>query len=157
MPAGFTHSLSERLNSISPLKVKEAEPGDQLMTGQVLVAPGGFHMILDEGERIVLNQKPSVHGVRPAVDVTLTSLIQRLGKNIVAVILTGMGSDGTHGASLLHSDGGYVIAEHESTCVVWGMPRSVVEAGVASAVLPRHQIASAVEHRVQKMMSRQGC
>ena len=153
MPAGFTRSLSERLNSISPLNVKEAEPGDQLMVGQVLVAPGGFHMTLDEEERIALNQKAAVHGVRPAVDVTLTSLVQHFGKNVIAVILTGMGSDGTHGASLLHSDGGYVIAEHESTCVVWGMPRSVVEAGAASAVLPRPQIASAIEHAIRKTMN----
>jgi len=152
MPSGFTRSLSERLNSISPLNVKEAEVGDQLMVGQVLVAPGGFHMTLDREERIALNQKPAVHGVRPAVDVTLASLVQHFGRNVIAVILTGMGTDGTHGASLLHSDGGYVIAEHESTCVVWGMPRSVVEAGVASAVLPRPQIAGAIEHAIRKMM-----
>jgi two-component system chemotaxis response regulator CheB len=153
MPAGFTRSLSERLNSISALRVKEAEPGDPLMVGQILIAPGGFHMMLDEEERIILNQKAAVHGVRPAVDVTLTSLVQRFGRNIIAVILTGMGSDGTHGASLLHSDGGYVIAEHESTCVVWGMPRSVVEAGAANAILPRHQIAGAIERMTQKMTS----
>ena len=152
MPSGFTRSLSERLNSISPLNVKEAEVGDQLMVGQVLVAPGGFHMTLDGEERIALNQKPAVHGVRPAVDVTLTSLVQHFGRNVIAVILTGMGTDGNHGASLLHSDGGYVIAEHESTCVVWGMPRSVVEAGAASAVLPRPQIAGAVEQAIRKMM-----
>jgi two-component system chemotaxis response regulator CheB len=149
MPAGFTRSLSERLNAISPLKVKEAEPGDRLMIGQVLIAPGGFHMTLDENERIALNQKPTVHGVRPAVDVTLTSLIQRFGKSIIAVILTGMGSDGTNAASLLHSEGGYVIAEHESTCVVWGMPRSVVEAGAANAILPRPQIARAIERAIR--------
>lgn len=153
MPAGFTRSLSERLNSISPLKVKEAEPGETLMVGQILVAPGGFHMTLDEEERVALNQKAAVHGVRPAVDVTLTSLIQRFGRNVIAVILTGMGSDGMNGASLLHSDGGYVIAEHESTCVVWGMPRSVVEAGAASVVLPRHQIPAAIERISQKMIS----
>jgi two-component system chemotaxis response regulator CheB len=152
MPAGFTHSLSERLNSLSNLIVKEAEPGDSLMVGQVLVAPGGFHMTVDDNERIALNQKPPVHGVRPAVDVTLTSLVQRFNHNVIAVILTGMGSDGTHGASLLHSDGGYVIAEHESTCVVWGMPRSVVEAGAADAVIPRSQIAAAIESSIQKMV-----
>jgi two-component system, chemotaxis family, protein-glutamate methylesterase/glutaminase len=152
MPAGFTRSLSERLNSISHLLVKEAEPGDPLMAGQVLVAPGGFHMVINDSERVVLNQKPPVHGVRPAVDVTLTSIIQQFNNNVVAVILTGMGSDGTHGASLLHSDGGYVIAEHESTCVVWGMPRSVVEAGAANIVLPRHQIATAIENSVLKIM-----
>jgi len=151
MPAGFTRSLSERLNSLSPLSVKEAEPGDVLLTGQVLLAPGGFHLTLDENDRVTLNQKPAVHGVRPAVDVTLNSLIQHYGKHIIAVILTGMGTDGTHGASLLHSSGGYVIAEDESTCVVWGMPRSVVEAGAADAVLPRPKIARAIERAIQDM------
>jgi two-component system chemotaxis response regulator CheB len=88
------------------------------------------------------------------VDVTLLSLIQRFGKNIIAVIMTGMGSDGTHGASVLHSDGGYVIAEHESTCVVWGMPRSVAEAGAADVVLPRPQIATAIEQAIRRLVSR---
>ena len=151
MPAGFTRSLSERLNSLSPLKVKEAEPGDTLMMGQVLVAPGGFHMLFDENERVTLNQKPAVHGVRPAVDVTLNSLNKHFGKNMIGVILTGMGSDGSLGMSILHSAGGYVIAEHESTCVVWGMPRSVVEAGSASIVLPRPKIAKGIESAIYEM------
>jgi two-component system, chemotaxis family, protein-glutamate methylesterase/glutaminase len=151
MPAGFTRSLSERLNSISPLRVKEAEPGDQLMVGQVLVAPGGFHMTLDENERVALNQKPTVHGVRPAVDVTFNSLNKHFGRNMIGVILTGMGSDGAISTSILHSAGGYVIAEHESTCVVWGMPRSVIEAGAASIVLPRPKIAKAIESAIREM------
>lgn len=152
MPSGFTRSLAERLNNISPLKVKEAEPGDELLVGQILLAPGGFHMILDENDRIALNQKPTVHGVRPSVDVTLNSLTQRFGKNVIAVILTGMGSDGTLGSSILHGAGGHVIAEHEKTCVVWGMPRSVVEAGAATEVLPRHQIAAAIQSAIQSKM-----
>jgi two-component system chemotaxis response regulator CheB len=151
MPAGFTRSLSERLNAISTLKVKEAEPGDKLLVGQVLLAPGGFHMVLDEKEKVVLNQNPTVHGVRPAVDVTLNSLTRQLGGHVIGVILTGMGSDGALGMSILHDSGGYVIAEHESTCVVWGMPRSVVEAGAASIVLPRPQIARAIESAVREM------
>jgi len=151
MPAGFTRSLSERLNSISALRVKEAEPGDALMVGQVLLAPGGFHMTLDEDQRVTLNQKPAVHGVRPAVDVTLNSLNKHFGQNLIGVILTGMGSDGTLGMSILHSAGGYVIAEDESTCVVWGMPRSVVEAGAADIILPRPQIARAIEDAVRQI------
>ena len=91
------------------------------------------------------NQKPAMHGVRPAVDVTLNSLNKHFGKNMIGVILTGMGSDGTLGMSILHSAGGYVIAEDESTCVVWGMPRSVVEAGAADAILPRPKIAKGIE------------
>lgn len=148
MPAGFTRSLADRLNSVSQLRVKEAEPGDQLAVGQVLLAPGGFHMTLEDGDVFSLNQKPTVHGVRPAVDVTLISIAQKFGKRVVAAILTGMGSDGTHAASLVHSMGGYVIAEHESTAVVWGMPRSVVEAGAADSVVPLPEVASAIERAV---------
>ncbi len=148
MPAGFTHSLAERLNSTSALRVKEAEPGDSLQIGQVLLAPGGFHMIFDTNEKVALNQNPPVHGVRPAVDVTLTSLVQRFGKLVTAVILTGMGSDGTNGCVLLHSLGGTVISEDESTCVVWGMPRSVTEAGAASQITPLPEVAAAIAQAV---------
>ena len=150
MPAGFTHSLAERLDSLSKLKVKEAQPGDLLLAGQALLAPGGFHMLFDENLQVTLNQNPTVHGVRPAVDVTLISLIQRFGRSVIAVILTGMGSDGTNGAALLHSMGGRVIAEHESTSVVWGMPRSVVEAGAADFILPLPEVAARIEQLVQE-------
>jgi len=156
MPAGFTRSLAERLNLISKIKVKEGEPGDQPMVGQALLAPGGFHMVLDENDKFTLNQKPAVHGVRPSVDVTLLSLVQRYGKSVISVILTGMGSDGTNGATLVHSMGGHVIAEHESTCVVWGMPRSVYEAGASDEILPLPEIAGAIERAVKAHNQMQG-
>ena len=149
MPAGFTHSLAERLNSVSKLKVKEAEPGDRLMIGQVLIAPGGFHMTFDDNEQVALNQNPPVHGVRPAVDVTMISLVQRYGKLVIGAILTGMGNDGTTGAELLHSMGGRVLAEHESSCVVYGMPRSVVEAGAATEIAPLGEMPTAIERAVK--------
>ncbi|MEN4010534.1 MAG: chemotaxis response regulator protein-glutamate methylesterase [Chloroflexota bacterium] len=150
MPAGFTHSLAERLNTTSRLKVREAQPGDRLMVGQVLIAPGGFHLLLDDNNRVTLNQNNPVHGVRPSIDVTLTSLVQRYGRRVIAVILTGMGSDGTNGCALLNSLGGTVIAEHESTCVVWGMPRSVVEKKAASVVAPLPEVATAIELAVHQ-------
>lgn len=150
MPAGFTHSLAERLNSISHLAVKEASPGDTLATGQALLAPGGFHMIFDKNAVVELNQKPQVHGVRPAVDVTLMSIVQLCKQSTVAVILTGMGKDGTNGAMLLHSIGGHVIAEDEKSCVVWGMPRSVVEAGAADQVLSLSEIPPAITKVVKE-------
>ncbi len=150
MPAGFTHSLAERLNATSRLKVREAQPGDRLMVGQALVAPGGFHMLLDENDQVTLNQNSPVHGVRPSIDVTLTALVQRYGKRVISVILTGMGSDGTNGSVLLNSLGGTVIAEHESTCVVWGMPRSVVEKHAASVVVPLPDVAAAIEQAVRQ-------
>jgi two-component system chemotaxis response regulator CheB len=144
MPAGFTRSLAERLNASSALLVKEAEPGDGLEIGKVLLAPGGFHTTFDERGQVALNQSPAVHGVRPAVDVTLASLVQRFNRAVIAVILTGMGNDGANGCALLHAQGGRVIAEDESSCVVWGMPRSVVEAGAADSVLPLPEIAAAI-------------
>ncbi|GAB4473544.1 MAG: chemotaxis response regulator protein-glutamate methylesterase [Anaerolineales bacterium] len=149
MPVGFTRSLAERLNSLSELAVKEAEPGDRLEVGKALVAPGGFHMVLDHEGKVNLNQNPTVHGVRPSVDVTLLSVAQHFGKATVAVVLTGMGKDGANGSVLTHSLGGKVIAEDESSCVVWGMPRSVVEAGAADEVVPLQEIPDAIARAVQ--------
>jgi two-component system chemotaxis response regulator CheB len=145
MPVGFTRSLAERLDSLSQLKVKEAEPGDRLEVGRALVAPGGFHMILDANGEISLNQNPPVHAVRPAIDVTMTSVVQKYGRATVGVILTGMGNDGTTGCTLIHSAGGKVISEAESSCVVYGMPRSVYEAGVVDVVAPLTDVAAAIE------------
>lgn len=144
MPVGFTHSLAERLDAISNLKIKEAEPGDQLEVGKALLAPGGFHMVLDENKKIALNQNPTVHGVRPAIDVTMFSVVQHFGNSVVSVILTGMGVDGTSGSTLIKSAGGHVFAEAESSCVVYGMPRSVVESGSADQILPIHELAPAI-------------
>jgi two-component system chemotaxis response regulator CheB len=145
MPAGFTRSLAERLDHLSSLPVKEADPGDFLETGRCLLAPGGFHMLVNKAGQISLNQNPAVHGVRPAVDATLASVAQYFGARTIGVILTGMGRDGTNGAMLIHSAGGRVIAEDESTCVVWGMPRCALEAGVTDLVAPIHDIAGAIE------------
>jgi two-component system chemotaxis response regulator CheB len=150
MPVGFTRSLAERLDGLSAIKVKEAAAGDHLMVGQALLAPGGYHMVVDGSGQIALNQNQPVHGVRPAVDVTLNSVVQRYGKSMVSVILTGMGNDGTNGCVLAHQAGGKVIAEAESSCVVWGMPRSVVEAGAADVVVPLNEVAGAIERALRE-------
>ncbi len=152
MPVGFTRTLAERLNTQSALVVKEAQEGDCLEIGKALLAPGGYHMIFSEKGSVTLNQNPTVHGVRPAVDVTLVSLVQRFGRDVTTAILTGMGNDGTNGATLLHSIGGRVIVEHESTCVVYGMPRSVVEAGAADEIVPLGDVAGALYQQVKKMI-----
>ena len=106
-------------------------------------------MTFDDNEQVALNQNPPVHGVRPAVDVTMISLVQRYGKLVIGAILTGMGNDGTTGAELLHSMGGRVLAEHESSCVVYGMPRSVVEAGAATEIAPLGEMPTAIERAVK--------
>ncbi|MBI9044893.1 MAG: chemotaxis response regulator protein-glutamate methylesterase [Anaerolineaceae bacterium] len=149
MPAGFTRSLSERLDNNSSLLVKEGEPGESLEVGKCLVAPGGFHMVFDNNGKISLNQNPPVHGVRPSVDVTMLSLAQLYGDRTIGVILTGMGSDGSSGAALVHSMGGHVIAEAEESCVVWGMPRSVVAVVAASEVVPLDKISEAIIKAVE--------
>ncbi|BCY17965.1 MAG: chemotaxis response regulator protein-glutamate methylesterase [Chloroflexi bacterium] len=150
MPAGFTRSLSERLNTTSELLVKEAAPDDRLEVGKILLAPGGFHTVFDENEKVTLNQNPTVHGVRPAVDVTLLSLAKIYGNRVVAAILTGMGSDGTNAAMLVHNSGGWVISEAEETCVVYGMPRSVFEAGASNEVVPLEKVADAIRAAVER-------
>jgi two-component system chemotaxis response regulator CheB len=144
MPPAFTKSLSDRLNELSPLSVKEAQEGDQIMEGRVLVAPGGFHMSVEHGYKGSLNREPPILGLRPAADIMLASVARLYGKNTICVVLTGMGSDGTKGATLIKSAGGRVIAQNEATCVVYGMPRSVVEAGAADHVLPLNDIAGQV-------------
>ncbi len=144
MPVGFTAQLAERFDRNSQIKVKEAEEGDQLEVGLAIIAKGGFHMVLDAESRVSLNQAPTVHGVRPAVDVTMTAVAERFGKRSVGVVLTGMGRDGTNGAMLIHAAEGKVIAESQESSVVWGMPRSVVESGAADEVVPLEKMVPAI-------------
>ena len=135
MPAGFTRSLAERLDASGPIAVREAVAGDRLEGGTALVAPGDYHLRLSPSGAV---------GVRPSVVVALESVSERFDSKTVAVILTGMGQDGASGAAVVRQAGGYVLAEDESTCVVWGMPRAVVERGLAHRVAPLDGIAEAI-------------
>jgi len=140
MPQGFTRSMAKRLNQLSGVAVKEAAEGDAIRTGEVLVAPGGYHMIVNRDYSVGLSQGPLVCGVRPSVDVTMRSAAAVFGASLTAAVLTGMGTDGTEGTGMIRAVGGRVIAESESTSVVWGMPRSVIDAGNADRVLPLPRI-----------------
>lgn len=144
MPPQFTQSLAQRLNQVSQLEVREARPGDSLSAGVALVAPGGVHLKFEAG-KARLTDEPPIHGVRPAIDITLSSLVASYGSKTLAVLLTGMGKDGAAGLKAIRSAGGHTIAEHESTCIVYGMPRAAVELGAAEHILPLDQIASAIE------------
>lgn len=147
MPAGFTASLAARLNDLSPLHVREAVQGDIVLTGEVLVAPGDFHLkfVHDNGTyKVHLDQGPRVHGVRPSVDVTLLSAAEVLPNHVNTVILTGMGRDGTSGAQAIRNAGGWVLAQDEASCVIYGMPRSVIEAGAASAIYSLKDMAASI-------------
>ena len=151
MPPGFTKSLAERLNAQSMIKVREAMEGDILQSGTVYIAPGDFHMIVKQlringelKEVIALTKGEKVQGVRPSVDVLLNSITSIYGQNSLGVILTGMGSDGSDGIKKLKLAGGKVIAEDESTCVVYGMPRSVIDQKLADYILPINRIAESI-------------
>ena len=152
MPAGFTASLARRLNEVSAITVKEAEDHEPLKAGTVYVAPGGYHMTVAEGaggKEISLNQNPPLGTLRPAADMLFES-VAKYGNDIVSVILTGMGQDGANGMEKIKKTGGYVIAESEETCVVYGMPKAVVDRGLADEVLPVQNIAEAAVRALKR-------
>ncbi len=137
MPATFTRAFAKRLDQCSPLQVKEAEDKEPLEKGLIYVAPGGQHIKLDQQVRRVqleVNPDPENSMYKPSVDVLLSSIAQKMGARCLGVILTGMGSDGLQGSAYLKSKGGRLLAQSDATCVVYGMPRSVVEAGLADQI-----------------------
>jgi two-component system chemotaxis response regulator CheB len=144
MPPGFTASLAKRLNDMSAITVREAQEGDRAEPGLALVAPGDHHMLLRRDGTVTLSQDRPLWGVRPAVDMTLMSAVPVWGKDTLAVILTGMGHDGSRGVADIRREGGRCIAEAESTCTIYGMPRTIIEAGHADVVAPIHQVAQAI-------------
>ncbi|MBP2629383.1 MAG: response regulator receiver modulated CheB methylesterase [Firmicutes bacterium] len=152
MPAGFTKSLADRLNTLSQLDVKEAENNDIIGSGKVFIAPGNYHMTIEaqgESRVIRLNQNPPVASHRPAVDILFES-VAKFGNKVIAVVLTGMGSDGTKGMQYIKKTGGYSIAEDKSTAVVYGMPKAVAELGLIDKVLPIDSIAAELVQLVRK-------
>jgi len=144
MPPHFTKSLSERLNSLSHITVKEAEEGDEVLPGTALIAPGGMHLTLARNgsgkPRVHISSEPRNTLYKPCVDVMVTSAVQAYREPLLGVIMTGMGKDGLEGLRLVKQNKGFVIAQNEETCVVYGMPRAVVEAGLADLILPLEQI-----------------
>jgi two-component system chemotaxis response regulator CheB len=144
MPAGFTNALARRLDSLSPLSVSEAIEGEQLSNGRVYIAPGDFHLIVTPEKRLHLDHGPSLHGVRPSVDITLESVAKVFGRSANVAILTGMGRDGADGAAKLEAAGGKVFAQDEASCVVYGMPRVTMERTTAATQLPLTEIAAAL-------------
>jgi two-component system, chemotaxis family, protein-glutamate methylesterase/glutaminase len=152
MSEGFTKMLAERMDRVSELRIKEAEDGDVVHTGQVYFAPGNYHMVVEsrsDQEFIRLHQSPPRNSVRPSADVTLESVAKLYGSNCLAVILTGMGHDGTAGAKQLKQAGGRILAQNEETCVVFGMPKSAIEAGIVDAVLPLESFSDQIVRLVK--------
>lgn len=165
LPAFISKAFSERLDSVSAYRVREAEDGDILENGLALLAPGDFHMTLQWTGlhyKVRLNQSPKIWYQRPAVDVLFRSAVRCVGTYAVAALLTGMGKDGGAGMLELRQAGNHTIAQDEESCVVYGMPKTAVELGGASEVVSLDKIAERmirgfqmVAHKQKKLLG--GC
>lgn len=148
MPVGYTQMYAERLNEISALEVVEARDGDLVRPGVALLAPAGRHLSFvrqgDGSVRAHLDLRPFDTQHRPAVDVLFRSAADVYGARVLGVVMTGMGSDGVLGAAHIKAQGGRVITEAESSCVVYGMPRAVTEAGLSDQSFALHELAGAL-------------
>ncbi len=148
MPPKFTKSLADRLNSMSQLEVKEAENKEAVRNGVVYIAPGGLHMTVDRNNLgtffVSVSNEPSSSLHRPSVDIMIDSVIDGFGKNILGVIMTGMGKDGLEGIRKLKQLGGFCVAQDEESCVVYGMPKAVTEAGFADVIAPLENISEII-------------
>jgi two-component system chemotaxis response regulator CheB len=138
MPEGFTEMFARRLDEICALRVKEAQSGDLLQAGRVLICPGSRHMRVKRmtmGDMVVLNDDVRVNGHRPSVDVLFNSVAEEFGPRAVAALMTGMGDDGAEGLGAVKRAGGMTIAQSEESCVVYGMPKVAIERGYATRVI----------------------
>ena len=143
MPPLFTRLLAERLNASCPLKVEEAQHGQPVEVGKILIAPGDFHMKVASNAgtvRICLDQSPQQNSCRPAVDPLFASAAELYGGAVLAVVLTGMGQDGLRGVEALKARGSRILVQDEASSVIWGMPGAVANAGLADRVLPLDEI-----------------
>ncbi|MDC1067930.1 chemotaxis response regulator protein-glutamate methylesterase [Candidatus Kapabacteria bacterium] len=141
MPPNFTKSLAERLDGTSKLKVKEAESGEIIEGGTVYIAPGGKQMLIGNSKIVITDKKPEKELYSPSFNIALGSQVHCYNKKILAVVMTGMGSDGTIAMKKLQEIGGYNISQDPDTCVVAGMPSSALNAGIINEMLPLDKIA----------------
>ena len=146
MPPRFTKSLADRLNSMSSIEVKEAQDRDKITPGTALIAQGGRNIVFEKrGVDFVVRIVDYPNTIyKPSVDLMMESAAEVFGDSVLGVIMTGMGKAGLEGLRKVKSKGGYVIAQNEETCVVYGMPKAVVEAGLADSILPLDKIATAL-------------
>ena len=144
MPAGFTESLSQRLDRVSGLKVREAKGGERAREGEAYVAPGGYHLVVNKMGITVLSSAPMVQHVRPSADVMMDALAELFGKVVIGVILTGMGRDGANGMSRIKAKGGRIIVQDPATAVISSMPQSVINNGNVDLVVPLEQMGMSI-------------
>jgi two-component system, chemotaxis family, protein-glutamate methylesterase/glutaminase len=151
MPMGFTRSLAERLSVRSRLPVREARDGEVVAAGAVLIAPAGQHLkVRRRGSvvRVTLDDEPSEALHRPSVDVLMASVARAYGRHALGIVLTGMGADGVLGLRAIRAAGGQTLAESEETCVIYGMPKAAVEAGVVDRLVPLPRFAEEIQAAV---------
>ncbi len=152
MPGNFTSQFSAQLAEASQIKVKEAEPGEIIVPGQLYVCPGSHHLRVSPTGRISLDDGPRIGGYRPCADLALESAAEYAGPMTIGVILTGMGNDGSKGVQMVRAVGGHVIAQDETTAVIFGMPQEAIKTGVVDQVLPIDAIYHGIEKRVLYML-----
>lgn len=145
LPEGFSRTMADDLNTLTNLTVREASSDkNTIQPGEVLFARSGYHLVFNRDQSAGLSLSPPLWGVRPSADVTMVSAAPVFGSRIIGVVLTGMGSDGAAGLRAIKEQGGRTLAEHESTCVVYGMPRVAIESGVVDVVVPIDRMAEAI-------------
>lgn len=150
MPKGFTKTFAERLNQSSNLKVVEASDMQDIERNVVYIAPGGFHMEVKNDKKIHLNQDPILLGVRPAADKLFISASNVYKSELLSVVLTGMGKDGTNGTIHIKNNGGYTLAQDKDTSVIYGMPKSAYETGKIDEVIPLYNISSRITELIKE-------
>lgn len=159
MPVGFTAPLAERFKRIAAMPVKETENGDLIETGKILLSKAGVHTVISgviepdgkKAGRIIHSNAPPLHGVRPAVDKTFESAAHVYGKNVVAVVLSGMGNDAGEGAAAIKQAGGVSLICDEKDCLVYGMARSAITKNAVDSILPLKKLAKEIELAVRRM------
>ena len=152
MPVGYTQPYAQKLGEISKLQVKEAREGDPFIAGQALVAQAGRHLMVRRGSNGHAIVQHSLQPIdlphRPAADILFQSAAEVYRERVLGVVMTGMGHDGRQGAAWIKAQGGTVLTEAEESCVIYGMPRSVVEAGLSDGAIPLNQMARAITERI---------
>jgi two-component system chemotaxis response regulator CheB len=150
MPPSFTRTFAERLNKLSAFEIREAENGDLLQPGRVLIAPGGRNMAfqrISNGVAVKIVEPKSGENYIPSVDLMFDSCSRIFGPHLLGIVLTGMGNDGCKGVKAIKSAGGQVLAESEETAVIFGMPREAIATGVVDKVVPLDRIPGEIMQR----------
>jgi len=152
MPKGFTAQFATRLATNSGFAVKEAKEGDLIRDGEILVAPGDYHMVVQPDRKIHLDSSDKRFGVRPSINMTMISASEVYGSSLVGVVLTGMGHDGGFGMKSIKKRGGHTIVQSKKTCVIFGMPQSVIDLNAADHILDLNEIPAKISKEVKNLV-----